>query len=256
LVVVSARERVAGFWDGHVAAWLDGEDPMAEPLPRWFDSYQGRGVTRDGFPEPYAGDLLGLVRMPRFVVLGLNPGQYHPLFQARRGIFADEIRCYGSFSAWMGTGPYLRAPWTTQIGPNVYYRSRISFAARWLDDPTITHHDLLIFEAYPWHSTGVTAPLRPPADVIDAFVWQPIAEFPAREVFAFGRPWNELVTALGLSCVTALGAGGHPYGSVVPSRAVRVYALPSGQRLIVEWHAGSAGPPSRNETAILKRALV
>ena len=224
LVVVSARERVAGFWDEHVAAWLDGDDPMAEPLLRWFDSYRGRGadrVTREGFPEPYAGDLLGLARTPRVVVLGLNPGQYHPRFQARVGIFADEIRRCGSFSAWMTTGPYLRVPWTDEIGPNVYYRSRISFAARWLDDPMATHHDLLIFEAYPWHSTAVTAPLRPPADIIDTFVWQPIAELPIREVFAFGRPWNKLVNALGLSCTTALGAGGHPYGSAVPSRAIR-----------------------------------
>jgi hypothetical protein len=161
----SARERVAGFWDEHVGAWLAGEDPMADPLPRWFASFQGRGagtVTREGFPEPYAGDLLGRVGAPRLVVLGLNPGVYHPRFQARDGIFADEIRQHGSYSAWMATGPYFRAPWTTEIGPNRYYLSRLSFARRWLDDPTATQADLLIFEAYPWHSTAVTAPMRPP----------------------------------------------------------------------------------------------
>jgi hypothetical protein len=113
----SARERVAGFWDEHVGAWLAGEDPMADPLPRWFASFQGRGagrVTREGFPEPYTGDLLGRVGLPRLVVLGLNPGVYHPRFQARDGIFADEIRQYGSYGAWMATGPYFRPPWTTE----------------------------------------------------------------------------------------------------------------------------------------------
>jgi hypothetical protein len=254
----SARERVAGFWDEHVGAWLAGDDPMADPLPHWFASFQGRGVglvTREGFPEPYAGDLLGRVGVPRLVVLGLNPGVYHPRFQARDGIFADEIRRYGSYSAWMATGPYFRAPWTTEIGPNRYYLSRLGFAQRWLDDPTATQADLLIFEAYPWHSTAVTAPMRPPPDVVDAFVWQPIAELPTREVFAFGRPWDDLVSGLGLPRTHALGLHGRDYGSTVRSRVVHVYALPSRQRLIVEWHTGGAGPPSGTETAILKAAL-
>jgi hypothetical protein len=97
--------------------------------------------------------------------------------------------------------------------------------------------------------------LWPPADVVDALVWRPIAELPAREVFAFGRPWDNLASGLGLPRTHALGAGGRDYGSTVPSRAIRVYGLPSGQRLIVEWHTGGAGPPSGTETAILKAAL-
>lgn len=249
---------MAEFWDQHVAAWLAGDDPLPDPLPRWFASFQGYGaglVTRDGFPEPYAGDLLGRNGLPRLVVLGLNPGVYHRPFQARTGIFADEIRQLGSYSAWMATAPYFRRPWTTEIGPNQYYLSRLRFAQRWLDDPTATPTDLLIFEAYPWHSTAVTAPMRPPPDVIDSFVWQPIADLPTRDVFAFGRPWHDLVSGLGLPQTHALGRGGRDYGSAVPSRAICVYALPSGQRLITEWHAGAAGPPSETETAILKAAL-
>jgi hypothetical protein len=97
--------------------------------------------------------------------------------------------------------------------------------------------------------------MRPPPDVVDAFVWQPIAELPSREVFAFGRPWDHLVSGLGPPRTQALGASGRDYGSTVHSRAIRVYALPSGQRLIVEWHEGSAGPPSRTEIASLKAAL-
>ena len=41
----------------------------------------------------------------------------------------------------------------------------------------------------------------------------------------------------------------------IPDRAVRVDALPSGQRLVVEWHKGSAGPPSAAEVDVLTTAL-
>lgn len=55
---------------------------------------------------------------------------------------------------------------------------------------------MLLFELYPWHSTSVTAAIRPPAEIIDQFVWQPIAELPAQEVFAFGAPWTRLAVSL------------------------------------------------------------
>lgn len=248
-------ERVVGFWDEHVAAWLAGEDPMPAPLPDWFASYQGKGmgaVTRSGFPEPYAGAILA---SPRMVVLGLNPGRHYPQFQARDGVFAQEIRQLGSYSDWMATTPYLRRPWTELVSPNRYYQARVGFMRRWLDDPDAPARDLVIFEAYPWHSTAVTAAMTPPPRVVEQFVWQPIADLPVTEVFAFGRPWHALATTLGLSLVAALGAGGDAYGSAVANRAVRVYALPSGQRLIVEWHTGSAGPPSSTEIGLLRHAL-
>jgi hypothetical protein len=256
--MVSARARVAGYWDEHVAGWLAGSDPMESPMPAWFASYRGRGdgaVTRDGFPEPYAGDLLGLERTPRVVVLGLNPGRFYPQFQSPDGLFATEIRQHGSYSKWMTTGPYYRAPWTTVVGPNRYYLARLSFTRRWLNDPLATYQDLVIFEAFPWHSTSVTAPMQLPPHVIDEFVWQPIAELPARDVFAFGRPWQRLATTLGLPLLRSLGAGGQPYGSAVASRAVRLYALPSGQRLVVEWHSGSATPPNLSEIEHLRNAI-
>src|SRR5690242_15357976 len=95
--MASARKRVAGFWDQHVGAWLAGADPMADPLPRWFASFQGQGaglVTRDGFPEPYAGDLLGRVGLPRLVVLGLNPAFTIP--SSRRATESSRRRSGGS----------------------------------------------------------------------------------------------------------------------------------------------------------------
>jgi hypothetical protein len=56
LRMVSARGRIADFWDELTAAWLAGEDPLPDPLPDWYASYGGRGdgrVTRDAFAEPY-----------------------------------------------------------------------------------------------------------------------------------------------------------------------------------------------------------
>ncbi|MGK5518917.1 anti-phage DNA glycosylase Brig1 [Micromonospora sp. URMC 107] len=260
-MTTSARQRVAAFWDAHVESWLSGEDRMPDELKAWFDSYAGVGpgeVTRDGFPELYHGDLLGLEHTPRMVVLGLNPGEFRPRFQAREGIFAKEIKEHGSYSRWATTCPYNRSPWTLpqEMGENRYYQARLAFTRRWLQDPTADHRDLLIFECYPWHSKAITAPLRPPPEVIDEFVWQPIAELPVRDVFAFGRPWDGIAQALKLPRTGRLGSGGRRYGSKVPSRAVRTYALPSDQRLVVEWHKGSARPPSAEETALLRDALV
>jgi hypothetical protein len=255
--MTSARQRVADFWDEHVKVWLRGGDPMPRPLPAWFDSYAGTGagaVTRDGFPEPYLGGLLADPG-PRMVQLGLNPGAYVSGFQARDGIFAKEIHQYGSYQAWAATGPYHRSPWTVHHGGNRFHRARLAFTRRWLQDMSADHQDLLIFECFPWHSTKVTALMKPPPDVIDAFVWQPIAELPMRGVFAFGRPWNDLAQQLHLPLEASLGKGGDRYGSQIPNRAVRVYTLPSGQRLVVEWHAGGAGPPSAAETHLLRMAL-
>jgi hypothetical protein len=53
----------------------------------------------------------------------------------------------------------------------------------------------------------------------------------------------------------SLGKGGRPYGSNVRSRAVRVYALTSGQNLVVEWHQGAVSPPSAEEVVPLRAAL-
>jgi len=256
--MTSTRGLVAAFWDRHVGAWLAGEDPMLDPLPRWFASYAGAGVgrvTRDGFPEPYLGDLLGGAATPRLVILGLHPGEYAPRFQARDGLFAEEIRRYGGYSSWARTEPYLRPPWTELAGPNPFSRERLTFTRRWLKDSTATSDDMLIFEAYPWHVTTATAAMCPPADIVEEFVWQPIAELPVQDVFAFGRAWDNVAKSLDLPLAAALGAGGRDYGSVVASRAVRVYELLAGQRLIVEWHQGSAGPPSESEVALLGQAL-
>lgn len=231
---------------------MSGQDPLPDPLPRWFASYAGNGrgaVTRDGFAEPYQGDLLGKTHQPSLVVLGLNPGRFVPAMQSRDGVFVREIADQhgGNYSGWAASAPYTRDAWTSRYGRNRYVAGRITFTGRWLGITDPVPNDLLVFELYPWHSAGVTGRMRPPADVVDEFVWQPISEVDSEFVFGFGREWDAAASALGLRCVRTLGAGGEDYGSHVRSREVRLYALPSGQRLVIEWHAGSAGPPSATD---------
>jgi hypothetical protein len=189
------------------------------------------------------------------VILGLNPGRYDPAFQSRTGRFAQDIRRLGSYSKWVNTYPYVSEAWETSHGRNVYYSSRLAFTRRWLQAPNAYYDQLLMFELYPWHSTAVTGPIRPPSDIVDAFVWGPIAELDVAHVFAFGRDWEGVAQRLGLPLVAALGRGGEPYGSLVPSRAVRIYELPSKQHLVVLWHSGSAGPPREDEVEALRTGL-
>ena len=182
---MSAVEDVADFWDAHTARWLEGDDELRSPLDRWFASYAGGGigvVDREAFAEPYAGDLRG---NPRFVILGLNPGDVSLDFQGRNGVFANSIRDIGSYSAWAATH----------------------------------------------------------------------AELPVTDVFAFGAEWARALKRLGMAPVDHLGRGGRDWGSTVPSRTILVYVTPSRQRLIVAWHAGSAGPPRAEETERLRDAL-
>lgn len=252
---MGAGHEVTEFWDAHVKAWLDGDDALDPLLDRWFASYAGTGrgaVTREGFVEPYIGSLTG---SPRLAVLGLNPGQYHPELQSRTGVFADEIRQAGNYHRWSASGPYLRAPWTTLRGPNRYFRDRLRFTGRWIGQEHPEPNDMLVVELYPWHSTGVTGAMRPAASIVREFVWRPLGELDLPLVFAFGREWDALAQQMNLRQLQSLGSGGAHYGSTVTSRAVRVYELSNDQRLVVEWHSGSAGPPNAPETERLRAAL-
>jgi hypothetical protein len=252
---VSAVERVADFWDSHTADWLAGEDALPSMLEPWFASYGGIGpgrVTREAFAEPYGGDLRGT---PRFVILGLNPGQAQLDFQARDGIFANAIRETGSYSAWAASHPYLSETWTRVHGRNRYGTARLRFARGWLDDPGLTPNELLTLELYPWHSTRVTAPIVPPMSIVEEFVWQPLAEIPVEFVFAFGKPWLAACQALGLPELGRWGNGGQDFGSPVASRSVVVFQLPSGQKVLVLWQSGYAGPPALDDAQRLRRLL-
>lgn len=248
--------RIADFWDEFVDDWLRGADPATGPLSEWFAACPDSGlVSREGLPELFGGDLRRTSGRSPVVVLAQHAGEYVPQFQSREGVFAQEIRACGSYSSWAATGPYLRDTWTTAVKPNVFYRDHLTFARRWLGDPALTHRDLVVFDAYPWHVAVAKQLIVPPARFVDKCIWQPVCELPGSDVFAFGAAWNTLAGVLNLRCVDALGKGGRPYGSNTPDRAVRIYEVRDGKRLIVEWHKGGSGPPSEPETRILKEAL-
>ena len=75
-------------------------------------------------------------------------------------------------------------------------------------------------------------------------------------MFAFGAPWFGLLEdGLGLQVVDRLGAGGRPYPTEVPNRAVLVLRGEDGPVVIAEKHLGGAGPPRRSETQVLREAV-
>ncbi len=269
---MSSRRSVTEYWDAHITVWLEGRDALPEPLDRWFASYAGAGagaVTRDGFVEPYQGDLIGAEAEPRAVVLGLNPGRYLPDLQSLTGTFAEEIRPLGSYSGWVRTHPYDRDPWLARHGPNRYYRARLAFVRRWLGDLTAHHNTMLIFELYPWHSTAVTGPMRPPPDTITEFVWKPISELAVRHVFAFGAPWAQLAGgSLRLQQVAVLGraveasarwsqvapspsSNCRPGSYSSPSRTPEALALPEP----MSWNASETPWRTSTEPAVRQAAL-
>ena len=91
----SGRTHVADFWDEVVADWLNGQSHLTPPLDRWFTSYSGKGMGAprlDFYPDPYIGDLRGIVREPRLVCLGLNPGVGYRGLHGDNGIWAARIR--------------------------------------------------------------------------------------------------------------------------------------------------------------------
>jgi hypothetical protein len=245
---------VTALWDEAINDFLEGGSAVPAALGGWSRSYAGRGageVTFDAIPEPYLGDLNG---RPAGVFLALNPGRADLDFQSRSGLFADEIRQYGSYSAWAASWPYLRDPWVARKGRNRHHSNRLRFLQTWTERDDITGTDMVGFELFPWHSTAVTARMRPDPAVIEEHVLAPLREL-AAPVFAFGAEWQSLLEErLHLPVIDRLGAGGRPYGSTVPSRAVMVFE-DRGLRIVAERHSGSAGPPSASEARLLRQAL-
>jgi hypothetical protein len=170
--------------------------------------------------------------------------------------FAADIRKLGSYSAWMNSWPYLAPRWEATKGYNRYTRSRLEFGRRFLEEPNLDLEDLLMMELYPWHSTSVTAAIRPPAEIIDRFVWQPLAEHPTAFIFAFGKPWLNVCHDLKLRKVVRLGRGGEPLGSKVASKSIAVFEPPSGQWVVVVWQSGYAGPPGGDDALRLREILM
>jgi hypothetical protein len=242
------------FWNAHTARWLAGDDPMTPQLARWWSSYQGTGAgkpTRECFAEPWIGPY---TRDAPLVTLGLNPGQAFPQLQSRTGRFADEIRAAGSYFAWAQPNPYLEATWTGSMGrPNTFHERRREFARRWLGKPVGSP---LAIELFPWHSTKVTGVMAPPGEILQHFVWEPLADLGHERLFASGKPWAHSLDAMhDIRMLREWKAGDSDYPSRVASRRVRVYELPTGAHAVVCWYAGQAGPFSAAETELLREIL-
>jgi hypothetical protein len=257
--MVTCAELTA-YWDQAIGGFLDG-GPAVPPDDRrmrsWFEAYRGPGggrgaVDLEALPEPYLG---ALDRRPVGVFLDLHPGQAHQDFQGRSGRFADEIRHHVTYSAWAATWPYLRNPWVATMGANRHHTSRLAFLGTWTNQPALTADAMVVFELYPWHIATMAAPMWPDPGIVREFIWQPVRELGA-PVFAFGKPWFDLLEdGFGLQVVDRLGAGGRPYPTKVPSRAVLVLRDQDGPVVIAVWQMGYAGPPRRSETLILREAI-
>lgn len=147
------------------------------------------------------------------------------------------------------TEPYLRDPWRAVHGRNRYHENLRAFARTWVKDPALHSRDVLVLELYPWHSDRATATMAPPTDLIDEFVWQPIAEIDLPEVIAIGSDWQRVAERIGLPERTI------DVAFTDRTWRARVFELPSGQRLAVIWHQGSNSPPNAHDTRALNPAL-
>jgi hypothetical protein len=255
--MVTCAELTA-HWDQAIGGFLDA-GPAVPPDDRrmrsWFESYRGRGrgaVNLAALPEPYLGTL---DHRPVGVFLGLHPGEADLDFQGRSGLFADEIRRHGTYSAWAATWPYLGDPRVARKPTNRYLISRLKFLRTWTGQSTLTADAMVAFELYPWHIAKMTAPMQPDPEVVREFIWQPIRELGA-PVFAFGKPWFDLLEdGLDLQVVDRLGAGERRYRTKAPTRRVLVLRGEDGPVVIAEWHVGGADPPRPSETLVLREAI-
>lgn len=248
---------VRDLWDGAVRDFLAGRT-MPAHLENWFNSYKGRNdgaVEPNAMPEPYLGPL---TPGQAGVFLALNPGKADLRFQGRSGQFADEIRENGGFySAWATTSPYWRDPWVAANGQSRHHRARLRFLRDWVGDEGLPCSAMTTFELYPWHNRRITGRLGGPEtrEFVREYVLKPVAELKA-PVFAFGARWfAHLESTPGLRVVTRLGKGGTSYGSKAKSRTVIVLQDANGLLVIAEKHSGGAGPPSSEETSLLRKTV-
>jgi len=245
-------------WEALTERWLAGEDRLPEPFTSWWDSYRGGGEgqpTRAAMAELYIGDW----DAPKLVTLALNPGQAELSFHGRDGYFADQIRRLGSYQEWARSDPYASKLWEAENRinplrngrrPNPHRAKLGRFAHRWLGrEPK--GHEILQLELYPWHSTKVTGRIRPPLNVLSEFLWDPLAEVEIDPIWAFGSHFLRVAGDLGF--VELARWGGECFSTA--ARAAAEFRLPLGQRLVVVWQLGYAGPPGDEDVRRLKALL-
>lgn len=256
---MSARESVADLWDEVIAAWSPGQDTWPGELQAWRDSYRGKGkgaLDLDQFPDPWVGDLRGVETEPELVVLGLNPGVGYDVLQGADGTWTRRVRDLG-YSRCLRRSPAEDPDaWLPVHGkPSRYWENLVRFARRWLDDETANHRRVLNFELYPWHSPRLTAGLTSPPATVKRFVLDPVAEVEVDDVFAFGAPWFRVAEGLELPVEAVWGQVDEAWDADYKDWTVRVFRLPSGQRLVVSKQAGFSGPPSLERLQVVRSRL-
>ena len=244
------RQEVAEFWDNAVMDWiLEGQsspEPQTTwkpPLDRWFASYNGAGrgaVDLRHFPDPFVGNILSVTnREPKILTLGLNPGIGYDELQAPTGVWAQNILQEG-FSSCTARSPEGDPKSWQRVhgGRSVFWRNLVNFARRWLKDDAANFNDIMCFEMYPWHSTGLTAGMDVPSDIVKEFIFDPLAGFQSRTIFAFGAPWFRVAEKLELKVAK-------PPQVLDQDMGWRggIFELPSEQHLVVSSQQGFAGPP-------------
>lgn len=247
---MSVRDEVTSYWDEVLARWVGGDKALPLELRRWLSSYSGKGdgsVDLTVFPEPYIGRLSG--DTPALVMLGLNPGSPAHDFQGDEGIYTKRVSAT-SYREWAASGPYTDPEWEAARGRNKYHRDRLAFARRFTGREDVLPSDLLFLELFPFHSKRITAAIRPPIEVLDRFVFAPLADLKVEHVFAFGKPWHRAAQAIGLGVGMTLSVSWN-----APGREARIYRMPGGTSLVVLSQPGYAGPPGALDTAALADAL-
>jgi hypothetical protein len=258
---MDGRTRIADFWDKTLNDWVEGK-PMTDPdLLRWQSSYQGKGIGRvdlEHYPDPIVGDIRGVQREPRLVLLGLNPGIGYNSLQSHNGVWAQRIAQHG-YTYCLDRSPAADpASWKGLHGKeSPYWRNAISFTRRWLDDPSASIGDILNFELYPWHSRGVNGKMQPPADLIQKYIWDAVREMKMSEVFAFGKEWFKIADDLGLVRIALYGPDGDelPGDLKMTHWRLGLYRVSPDKVLIVSSQAGYSGPPGEDRILVLREIL-
>jgi len=207
---MSARQDAADFWDQVLQLWISGEEHRVAGLPAWFASYKGTGAGKldlSTYPDPYVGDLRGGTHKIRLVTLGLNPGTGYAELQGPEGVWTNRIAELGYSHCFQRSPAEDPETWIALHGkPSLYWKNLITFGRRWLQDDSISVHNILNLELYPWHSTKLTAAITPPPDAIAEYVWGPVQEVDTEVVFAFGKPWFDACDTLKLPKIRSWGA--------------------------------------------------
>ena len=253
--LTSARTRVADMWDQVVADWIDGRRELPPRLQSWKASYTG-AVDERWYPDPVYGDLRGETLEPKLVVLGLNPGVGYPQLQAADGVWAQRIRAT-TYSRCLDRVAYDDPAWLELHGRNSpYWNKLMHFGRRWTRDDALLPGQVLNFELYPWHSDRVQGRFDIPPDLLDKYVWAPIGELKLREVFAYGKAWFDICAKFGWPLLARYGPQHEPVPcSDTPGWNLAIFAMPTGQRAVISWQSGYAGPPGPERTECLRSLL-